>query len=172
MMTQNIEQPIANPTFSWMKASIFRIVGFGFGSGLIKKAPGTWGTLLGWLLWLVISFVIPNDIIQATVIFLGFAFGIYVCQRVTNDMGVMDYGGIVWDEIIAFWLVLFVMSPLTLVWQLGAFVIFRFFDIVKPWPISFFDERFKNGFGVMWDDIVAAIYTLFVIAVLVRVVGV
>lgn len=169
-MTQ--EQSFAVPSFVWMKSSIFRVIGFGFGSGLIKKAPGTWGTLVGWALWLLISFFIANDFLLAVVVFAAFALGIYVCQRIANEMGVVDYGGIVWDEIVAFWLVLFVMSPLTLLWQLGAFVIFRFFDIVKPWPISFFDARFKNGFGVMWDDIVAAVYTLFVIAVLVRVIGV
>lgn len=170
-MIQNTKQPIT-PSFAWMKSSIFRIIGFGFGAGLIKKAPGTWGTLLGWVLWPLLSFIVSNDLLQAILIFLGFALGIYVCQRVANDMGVVDYGGIVWDEIVAFWFVLFVMTPLPFVWQFVAFIVFRFFDIIKPWPIGFFDERLKNGFGVMWDDIVAGVYTLFVIAVLVRVIGI
>lgn len=161
-----------NATFGWMKESLWRVIGFGFGSGLVKKAPGTWGTLLAWILWVLISIIMPNDLVQAVLIFLCFALGIYVCQRIANETGVQDHGGIVWDEIVAFWLVLFVISPLSVVWQLAAFVVFRFFDIVKPWPISYFDEKYKNGFGVMWDDIVAAVYTLFVIAVAVRVVGV
>ncbi len=161
-----------NATFGWMKGSLWRIIGFGFGAGLIKKAPGTWGTLLAWILWVLISAIVPNDLVQAILIFLCFALGIHVCQRIANETGIQDHGGIVWDEIVAFWLVLFVMSPLSVVWQSLAFVVFRFFDIVKPWPISYFDEKYKNGFGVMWDDIVAAVYTLFVIAVAVRVVGV
>lgn len=166
------KEQVFNATFSWMKGSLWRIIGFGFGSGLIKKAPGTWGTLLAWVLWVLISAIVTHDVLQALVIFFAFALGIYICQHLSNEMGVQDHGGIVWDEIVAFWLVLFVMSPLSVVWQLVAFVVFRFFDIVKPWPISYFDEKYKNGFGVMWDDIVAAVYTLFVIAVAVRVVGV
>lgn len=160
------------PTFAWMKRSPHRLLAFGFGSGLIKPAPGTWGTLMAWLLWQPINYLISHDILLAGLLVLSFAYGAFACQRVSQEMGVADHGGIVWDEIVAFWLVLFVISPLSLVWQLVAFVAFRFFDIIKPWPIGFFDERLKNGFGVMWDDIIAALYSLFVLAVLVRIVGV
>lgn len=166
---QKYEQTPRELNFGWMKKSFFRWIAFGFGSGLVKKAPGTWGTLFGWWSWFVVSFLVRNDLVQAIIIFLAFALGVYVCQRIANETGVQDHGGVVWDEIVAFWLVLFVMTPLPFVWQLAAFIIFRFFDIVKPWPINFFDEKIKNGFGVMWDDMVAAIYTLFVIAVAVRV---
>ncbi|ETD72380.1 phosphatidylglycerophosphatase [Pelistega indica] len=172
---QHIEtsETVFTPSFSWMKQSIIRCIGFGFGAGLIKKAPGTWGTLCGWLLWTIISYVISNDFILALIICIGFAVGIYVCQRLQLDMQEHDHGGIVWDEIIAFWLVLFVMAPqLSFAWQLFAFVVFRFFDIVKPWPISYVDAKYQNGFGVMWDDIVAAIYSLFIIAIAVRIIGV
>lgn len=159
-------------TFAWMKGSLWRVFGFGFGSGLIRKAPGTWGTLFAWILWILISAILTNDLGQAVLIFICFAMGIHICQRLSNEMGIQDHDGIVWDEIVAFWLVLFVMAPLSVVWQFVAFIVFRFFDIVKPWPISYFDNKYKNGFGVMWDDIVAAVYTLFVIAVAVRVIGV
>ncbi|WP_159991112.1 phosphatidylglycerophosphatase A family protein [Pelistega ratti] len=162
------------PNAEWMRKSVFRLFAFGFGTGLIKKAPGTWGSLLGWFSWLIIAHIIGNDIVQAVIILLGFAFGIYVCQRTSNELGVTDHGGIVWDEIVAMWLVFFVMlSPnMSFLWQLVAFVIFRFFDIIKPWPIHYFDEHFKNGFGVMWDDIIVAVYTLFVMAIAVRFLGV
>ena len=82
-------------------------------------------------------------------------------------MGQPDHGGMVWDEMVAIWLVLW-MVPQSLVYQLLGFVVFRVFDIIQPAPIHFFDSHFKNGFGVMWDDIVAAAYTLLLIAVLVR----
>ena len=158
------------PTFTWLKKSIHRLFAFGFGSGLIKSAPGTWGTLMAWALWFPLSALISNDIWMAVFLCLAYVYGVFICQKVTQDMGVADHGGVVWDEIVAFWLILFVISPLTLMWQAIAFGVFRFFDIVKPWPIAFFDERLKNGFGVMWDDIIAALYSLFVIAVLVRIV--
>ncbi|MDO5680520.1 MAG: phosphatidylglycerophosphatase A [Pelistega sp.] len=159
------------PTFVWVKQSVHRLFAFGFGSGLIKPAPGTWGTLMAWALWLPLSSLISHDIWMAVFLFLMYVYGVFICQKVTQDMGVADHGGVVWDEIVAFWLVLFVITPLPLIWQAVAFGVFRFFDIIKPWPIAFFDERLKNGFGVMWDDIIAALYSLFVIAVLLRIVG-
>ena len=160
------------PTFSWMKQSFHRIVAFGFGSGLIKPAPGTWGTLMGWLLWFPLSALVSHEMWMAVFLVAAYAYGSFICQKVAQDMGTADHGGVVWDEIVAFWLVLFVISPLPVIWQAVAFGVFRLFDIMKPWPIAFFDERLKNGFGVMWDDIIAALYSLFVIAVLVRVVEV
>lgn len=164
-------QLVQAPNMAWMKQSVHRVLAFGFGSGLMRPAPGTWGTLMAWLLWQPIAYFIHNDLVIAGLLVVAYIYGVYACQVVARDMGIADHGGVVWDEIVAFCLVLFVISPLPFIWQIVAFVIFRFFDIVKPWPIAFFDERLKNGFGVMWDDIIAALYSLFVLAVCVRIVG-
>jgi phosphatidylglycerophosphatase A len=86
------------------------------------------------------------------------------CTRPAVDLGVIDHGSIVWDEIVPFWLVLLFSPPLWL-WQAAAFALFRLFDIVKPQPARYFDEKVKNGFGVMSDDLIAAGYTLLVLAI-------
>lgn len=154
------------PSPAWVFRSFPRIISFGLGSGLLRPAPGTWGTLLGWLLWVLAITRLP-DIYIAALLVAAFALGCWTCHRVGKEMGRADDGGMVWDEVVAFWLVLW-LTPDSFALQLLAFVVFRFFDIVKPPPISFFDRHFKNGFGVMWDDIVAAAYSLLVIAILVR----
>lgn len=97
----------------------------------------------------------------------AFALGCWVCQRVGTELGQPDHGGMVWDEMVAVWLVLW-LSPGSWAGQLLAFGLFRVFDIVKPAPIRFFDRRLPNGFGVMWDDLLAAGYSLLVMLVLVQ----
>ncbi len=97
-------------------------------------------------------------------------FGILACERTGRALGVADHGSIVWDEIVAIWLVLW-LTPEGLGWQLTAFVLFRFFDIVKPQPIRWVDDRTRGGFGVMLDDLIAASYTLLALALLVRFLG-
>ncbi len=157
---------VPGPSPSWVFKSFPRIIAFGLGSGLIRPAPGTWGTLLGWLLWVLVVARLPDAVI-AVVILAAFSLGCWACQRTGKEMGRPDHGGMVWDEIVAFWLVLW-LTPDSFGAQALAFVIFRLFDIIKPPPIHFFDRRLKNGFGVMWDDILAAAYSLLLIAVLVR----
>ncbi|MGB6103760.1 MAG: phosphatidylglycerophosphatase A [Pusillimonas sp.] len=157
---------VPEPSPSWVFKSFPRIIAFGLGSGLIRPAPGTWGTLLGWLLWVLVVARLPDAVIAA-VILAAFSLGCWACQRTGKEMGRPDHGGMVWDEIVAFWLVLW-LTPDSFGAQALAFVIFRLFDIIKPPPIHFFDRRLKNGFGVMWDDILAAAYSLLLIAVLVR----
>jgi phosphatidylglycerophosphatase A len=93
----------------------------------------------------------------------AFIFGFWVCQRTGRALGVPDHGSIVWDEIVPFWLVLF-LTPPSFLWQAAAFGLFRLFDITKPWPASYFDQHQKNGFGVMMDDLVAAGFSLLVLA--------
>lgn len=134
----------------------------GFGSGLIPVASGTWGTLAAWPLYLLIkpSF---SDGAFALFLLIAFALGSACCQRTGRALGVADHGAIVWDEIVPFWLVL-LMTPEGWLWQLAAFFWFRFFDIVKPQPARWIDDRLKHGFGVMLDDLVAAGYTLLVLA--------
>lgn len=139
----------------------------GFGSGLSPVMPGTAGTLFGWLLYAVLSVRWPaifTPFNWLLIIAAGFVLGIWVCARTGKALGSPDHGSMVWDEIIAMWLVLVLVMPADLKTQFCAFLVFRFFDMVKPPPIAWFDRRYKGGFGVMWDDIVAAFYTLLVFA--------
>ena len=153
-------------TFSWVFHSPSRMLAFGFGSGLLRPAPGTWGTALAWLLWIVVVGRLPDAYIALTLV-VGFIIGCLACQKVGLELGRADDGGMVWDEIIAFWIVLW-LTPTAFWAQLVAFIVFRVFDIIKPPPIQHFDARLKNGFGVMLDDLLAAGFSLLVIAVLVR----
>lgn len=155
-----------DPTPRWVFHSLPRVLAFGFGSGLVRPGPGTWGTLMGWLIWVFGLARLPDSAL-AVLVLGGFALGCWICQRVGRELGVSDHGGMVWDEMVAIWLVLW-LSPASWTAQVLAFVLFRIFDILKPAPIRFFDRRLHNGFGVMWDDILAAGYSLLVMAVLVK----
>ena len=156
---------VVRPSAAWVFSNLWRIIAFGGGSGLLRPAPGTWGTLFGWLLWGLFLQGRPDTVI-IIVLLAGFVLGCLACERAGRALGVVDHGGMVFDEIIAFWLVLW-LTPASLAAQAVAFVLFRFFDILKPQPIRYFDRHLHNGFGVMWDDIVAAAYSLLVMAVLV-----
>lgn len=144
----------------WMSKRLARIIAFGFGVGLLRPAPGTWGTLLAWLLWAVGLVHLSN---WGVAIFLAVAlvYGCWACERVGQELGVPDHSGMVWDEMVAFWLILWLI-PGSLFGQALAFVLFRLFDITKPRPIAQLDRRFKSGVGVMLDDLVAAVYALVV----------
>ncbi|MVW71704.1 phosphatidylglycerophosphatase A [Bordetella sp. 15P40C-2] len=157
---------VAYPSFDWVRAEPARLVAFGFGSGLIRPASGTWGTLLAWLIWAVVAGFLSDLVIGVALVAL-FAYGCWACQRASRQLHVDDHVGIVCDEMVAFWLVLW-LTPDSFFAQLLAFGLFRLFDIAKPPPIKYFDSRIKGGFGVMWDDIVAAAYSLFVMAIAVR----
>lgn len=154
-----------HPPVRWVFQNVWRIIAFGFGSGLLRPASGTWGTLFAWLVWALI-FQGQGDTVIAAMLVLTFALGCVACERTGRALGVSDHGGMVWDEMVAFWLVLW-LSPDSLAAQGVAFVLFRGFDIIKPQPIRYFDARFKGGFGVMWDDLVAAAYSLLGMAILV-----
>ncbi|WP_322995491.1 phosphatidylglycerophosphatase A [Castellaniella sp.] len=158
--------PIPRPTARWVFSRPERILAFGFGSGLIYPAPGTWGTLVGWLIWALCLQGLPDGWIAALLL-LSFLVGCWAAQRAGQDLGVADYGGINWDEIVAIWLVLWLL-PAGFWSQLTGVALFRGFDILKPPPVSVLDRRFKNGFGVMIDDIFAALYALLLAAVLIR----
>jgi phosphatidylglycerophosphatase A len=158
---------IAKPNARFMFAHPAHVLAQGFGTGLSTVMPGTSGTLFAWLSFAVLSLRWP-EIFTATnwavIIVIGFAAGVWACSKTGRDLGVADHGSMVWDEIIAFWLVLLFVMPAGVWTQLSAFLLFRFFDMLKPAPIGYFDRRLKGGFGVMWDDIVAAFYTLLVFA--------
>ncbi|MFT0533767.1 phosphatidylglycerophosphatase A [Castellaniella hirudinis] len=157
---------IPRPTARWVFARPERILAFGFGSGLIHPAPGTWGTLAGWLLWVVLLQGLADGWVAA-VLLLSFGLGCWAAQRCGQDLGVADYGGINWDEIVAIWLVLWLL-PDGFWSQLLGVVLFRVFDILKPPPVSVLDRRCKNGFGVMVDDLFAAFYAVLAGVLLMR----
>ncbi|WP_262360811.1 phosphatidylglycerophosphatase A family protein [Aggregatibacter actinomycetemcomitans] len=137
----------------------------GFGSGLLRPAPGTWGSLVGVILGaLLLPALGAKTFLILTA--LCFVIGIWLCERTSHDMGVHDHGSIVWDEIVAVFLVLLAVPQVSLLWCAIAFVTFRLFDILKPYPIRYFDEKLTNGFGIMADDILAAGYSIVVILVL------
>ena len=142
------------------------VIALGFGAGLARVAPGTVGTLLAFpLWWLVAPHAAPAAMLALIAVL--FAAGVWACDITGRDLGVADHGAMVWDEVVAFLLVL-LAAPDDPWWQAAAFVLFRAFDIVKPPPIREFERRWRNGFGVMFDDILAAGYTLFVLALIKR----
>ena len=154
---------MANPNLKFLLSHPAHFFSLGFGSGLAPKAPGTFGTIIGLpLFWLISSYGFS---IKLTIIATLFVLGIYCCDKTGKALGVADHGAIVWDEIVAIMLVL-VFAPLTWLGWLVAFCLFRLFDIWKPFPISYFDAKLKNGFGVMFDDLLAAIYAIICVLLL------
>lgn len=150
------------PTLGFVLSHPAHFIAFGFGSGLAPIAPGTVGTAVGFLLYYGLAGKL-SDPEMIAVIGLSIVIGIWACGVTGRHLGVHDHGGMVWDEIAAMMLVLFFV-PAQTVWQVSAFVLFRFFDIVKPPPIRSLDRGIRNGFGVMLDDIVAAFYVLLCLA--------
>ena len=131
------------------------LLAFGFGSGLLPKAPGTYGTLVGIPIYLLIQ---PLPLIYYSVIVvLAFAIGIWLCEVTSRDLGVHDHGGIVWDEIVGY-LVTMALAPSGWLWVVAGFLLFRLFDILKPWPIRWFDQRVEGGLGIMLDDLIAGLF--------------
>jgi phosphatidylglycerophosphatase A len=141
-------------------------VAFGFGAGLVPFAPGTAGTLLAWALGWALGGLHPGILFSTAAVF--FVIGVWACAVTGRHLGIADHSAMVWDEVAAFLLVL-ALVPRELAWQAAAFVAFRFFDIAKPPPIREFERRFRGGFGVMFDDIVAAAYTLLALAAVKRI---
>lgn len=127
---------------------------FGFGTGLSPRAPGTFGTLAG------IPFVLllgtGSVFTYAAATALLFVVGIYLCDRTAHALGVHDHPAIVWDEVVGYLVTCFLV-PLEAHWLLLGFLLFRVFDILKPWPISWIDRRVTGGFGIMLDDLLAAV---------------
>ncbi|MCV6623017.1 MAG: phosphatidylglycerophosphatase A [Cellvibrionaceae bacterium] len=133
---------------------------FGFGSGLSPKAPGTFGTIAA--LPFVFLLQASSIYIYLAVLVIGFAIGVYLCEHASKVMGVHDHGGIVWDEFIGMWLAMLAV-PLGWQWLLAGFVLFRIFDIAKPWPIGWLDKKVSGGFGIMIDDVLAGLYALLIL---------
>ncbi len=128
---------------------------FGFGLGLLPVAPGTWGSLLGVLLfWILIPLELP---VYLGVVAAFFLVGIWISGESARRIGVHDHPGIVWDEVVGMMLTLAVVEPQP-VWILAGFALFRAADIWKPWPIRDLDHRLRGGLGIMLDDVLAAAY--------------
>lgn len=145
-------------------ASVFHnpvhFLAFGFGSGAAPVAPGTVGTLAAVPLYLLLA-QLPVPLYLLVVV-AAFVLGIWLCERCSQDLGVHDHGGIVWDEFVGFWLTMLV-APEGWLWVVAGFVLFRFFDILKPFPISYLDRHLKGGLGIMLDDAIAASFAWFVL---------
>ncbi|AGH45978.1 phosphatidylglycerophosphatase A family protein [Paraglaciecola psychrophila] len=131
---------------------------FGFGSGLAAKMPGTFGTLAALPLVVLLSHF-SSFSVYLIVTILVCVFGIWICGKTAEDMGVHDDSSIVWDEVAG---MLITMLAVPLSWQtvLVGFMLFRFFDILKPWPISYLDKHVHGGFGIMIDDVLAGLFAL------------
>lgn len=164
----------ATAAFMWPHPA--RWIALGFGSGLSPKAPGTVGTLWAWLAFWALGLIFPawGDREWLLCIAASTLVGWWACTRCAQHLGIADPGAIVWDEVVAFWLVLWLAGPMGFVGQLVAFGLFRFFDAAKPGPVGWADGLFKlqpgepigwrQGAGILLDDFVAAGCTLAVIA--------
>ncbi len=135
----------------------------GFGSGLAAKAPGTFGTLAAIPLYLLMAQLPLAWYLGLTL--LSVLAGIYICDKAAKDMGVHDHGAIVWDEVAGL-LITMIAAPAGWVWLLVGFGLFRFFDIIKPWPIRWLDAKVEGGFGIMIDDVLAGVFAFIGLQVL------
>jgi len=143
-------------------------IALGAGSGLSRFAPGTAGTLWAWAVFLLLQ-VWLTPFQMGVLIGVSTLVGWWACTLTARHMGVADPGAIVWDEIVAFWLILWLVTPTTFGGELAAFILFRYFDAAKPGPVRWADQLFKGlgwrgGWGILFDDFVAAFCTLLVIA--------
>jgi phosphatidylglycerophosphatase A len=178
---QPAARPPVRPNARFMRAHPAHWMALGFGSGLSPVAPGTVGTLWAWVAFGVLNLWLAplGPLAWAAVLLLGALVGVWACTVTARHMAVADPGAIVWDEVIAFWLVLWLIPPAGLWAQLVAFALFRYFDAAKPGPVGWADRwgklrageaiGWRQGAGIMWDDLVAAGCTLLVIALWQRV---
>jgi len=150
------------PTLRFLFSHPAHFLALGFGAGLSPFAPGTVGTLVALPIAALLR-AATGDAGYIVFVALAFAIGVWAAQRTGRDLGVADHGAIVWDEVVAFLVVLF-FAGADPVRQAFAFLLFRVFDIAKPPPANIIDREWHNGFGVMADDLVAAFYALLVFA--------
>lgn len=141
-----------NPPLRHLLRDPIMLLGFGFGSGLSPLMPGTAGTLAAIPIYYLLLFIPWWGYLAAVVVAL--ILGIYICGITTRKLGVHDHGGIVWDEFVGFWITM-IGAPAGWIWVLLGFLLFRVFDMVKPWPIRWLDRNVHGGFGIMLDDVAA-----------------
>ena len=176
-MTDALNPPVPSaprkPTWRFMLSHPAHAIALGFGSGLSPVAPGTAGTLWAWLAFVVLQPHLSNRE-WALLLLAGLLVGWWACTVTARDLGLADPAPVVWDEVLAFWAVLWLVTPAGWWTQLAAFALFRFFDAAKPGPVAWADELFKGrrgqpigwrqGFGILFDDLVAALCTLLAFA--------
>ncbi|WP_299941397.1 phosphatidylglycerophosphatase A [uncultured Microbulbifer sp.] len=160
---------IQNPSFSRLLRDPVLLLAFGFGSGLAPRAPGTFGTLAAIPFWWLMQGLSPAGYLGIVVV--SALLGCYLCGAAAKKLGVHDHGGIVWDEMVGYWLTMW-LAPQGWLWALYGFVLFRLFDIAKPAPVRWADRQVQGGIGIMLDDILAAIYAGLVVQVTAWLVGV
>ena len=162
------------PDIKFLRSNPAHVIALGFGSGLCPIAPGTAGTVFAWVTFYLINFILPVSntwvvLVWPFIIALSFLLGLWACKVTADNMLSSDPGSIVWDEVVAFWLVLYTCTllfpHLTLGLQAAAFTLFRLFDMIKKGPVYWADQKFKgtgyrNAFGIMFDDIVAAVLAI------------
>nr|WP_197078641.1 phosphatidylglycerophosphatase A [Photobacterium gaetbulicola] len=144
---------VANPKDKINLKNPWHLLATGFGSGLSPIIPGTMGTVAAIPLYLLMV-QLPFTVYLLITVVAAF-IGITICQKTSDDMGVHDHGSIVWDEFVGFWITMAIAPVVSWQWVLAGFVLFRFFDMVKPWPISWLDKHVHGGLGIMVDDILA-----------------
>jgi phosphatidylglycerophosphatase A len=155
------------PGFAFAYSHPAHFIALGFGAGVSRFAPGTAGTLVAFPLWWLLG---PGygPLGLAVIVASLFGIGVWACALTGRHLGAADHGAMCWDEVVAFLAVL-ALVPQSPGWQAAAFVLFRAFDVVKPPPIRELERRLKGGFGVMFDDLLAAGYTLLVLALVKRI---
>jgi len=153
-MSQSADFKLSNP---------IHLLALGFGSGLLKPASGTWGTLAAVPFYLLFSLLLSLPLATyLLILLLSFALGVYLCGKTAEDVGVHDHGAIVWDEFVGFWITM-TFIPFSWLNLILGFVLFRLFDIFKPWPIKLLDKHVHGGFGIMIDDVLAGVFAWFVL---------
>jgi phosphatidylglycerophosphatase A len=163
-----VQPAVLRPSLRFMLSHPAHLIALGFGSGLSRVAPGTSGTLWAWAAWWALqSWLTPEAV--AWVVAASLPIGWWACTVTAGNMRVLDPGHIVWDEVVAFWIILWLLTPASFTVQCIAFALFRFFDAVKPGPVAWADNLFhgfgwRGGFGIMFDDLVAAFCTLLLFA--------
>ena len=156
--------PIKNPGLQDLKNPV-HLLALGFGAGCAPKLPGTAGTLVAVPLYLILQHL--SVLHYAGLLIILFILGIWICGRTMRDLGVQDHPAIVYDEIVGY-LVTMSMAPPGWLWTVSGFLLFRLFDIWKPWPIRWLDRRVTGGFGVMLDDLVAGLFAFLTLQLMVR----
>lgn len=147
-------------------ASPANFLALGGGLGLAPQAPGTFGTLIG----IPLLFLMPDSLPYYLLVTLVLAIvGVWCCHVCARDLGVHDHPGIVWDEVIGY-LITMVAMPRSVVWVLVGFMLFRIFDILKPWPIRWIDQRVEGGLGIMLDDVLAGVFAAICLQIIYRLV--
>ena len=151
-----------------VKASMLRspaaFLALGFGSGLSPIMPGTCGTIAAIPIYILLHFL-PAPLYFIAIALL-FIVGIWICGVTAKKLKIHDHPAIVWDEIVGF-LITMLLAPFNWLWILLGFILFRVFDIFKPWPVRYADKHLTNGFGIMADDLLAAIYALVILQIII-----